>query len=210
MKRIAIVDDHNIIRIGLKLIIEQHDAFEVVGDYALGVEFIDDLDTLNPDIILLDIELPDSNGLDLIPSIIKNERSKVLILTSHDNFELVKKSLLLGASGFLNKDCDANVLLSALRSVDTDGFFIDPSLTSGIMEETLVKKGSPLDVLSDREIEIFDLLVKGLQYQEIGEQLFISHKTVEKHKRNILEKLELDSIQELVLLAVREGRLTIL
>lgn len=202
--RLAITDDHELVRAGLVQYLGASPGIEVIAEAANGAELLETLHTTSPDLLLLDMSMPGENGIDLI-SHIKSIYPGVLILvlSMHDEVNTVKRAMKAGASGYICKDCSPQVLLAAIRKVIATGKYLSP-----VMAEQLAYAATSPDpnnielVLSERELEIFRLIVEGKSVGEIAQQLFISDKTVSTHKCNLLSKLELKGVADLVRYAI--------
>ncbi|MBI3898210.1 MAG: response regulator transcription factor [Gammaproteobacteria bacterium] len=203
MIRVIIADDHTIVREGLKQLLAGAD-FEIVGEARDGHEAIECVRTLAADVLLLDMSMPKKSGIELIKQI-KSERPKlrVLVLSMHEEQQYAIRAIKAGASGYLTKDSASAQLISAIRKVAGGGAFISSAvaeqLALGAMPQT---EGPPHTALSDREYQVFQLLVSGKSVTEIGEQLNLSVKTVSTHKARLMEKLGLTNQTELVRYAI--------
>ncbi len=206
--RILLVDDHEIIRKGLKSILEARKDWEIVGEATTGREAVKKVEELKPDVVVLDISMPELNGLEAVRQIVRiAPRTEVLVLTMHESEELVREVLEAGARGYLLKSDAARQLISAIETLR----FHRPYLTSKVNEVVLTGYlgGKPLKGetsggrLTPREREIVQLLAEGLTNKEVATTLHISVKTAETHRTNIMRKLDLHSVSELVRYAVR-------
>lgn len=206
--KIAIVDDHKIVRDGIRALLLGQSEFTLSYEASSGENLKETIGDASPDLVLLDIELPDISGLDLIGFFKLKCNCKVLMLTAEMDEEIVCKAVDNGADGFLNKDVSGDELLIAMRTI-MDGepyfgqslsFMIYRSYKRKIKE---LKEIHAMPVITEREKEIIQCLSDGLSFKEIGEQLFISPRTVENHKNNLLQKLGLKNIIELVKYAIR-------
>ncbi len=207
--KILLVDDHKIVRDGLKAMLFGNQHIEVTGEAASGKHLMDLLAKTNTDVIILDIGLPDVSGIDLIPQIIiTNPETKILILSANCSEETITSAIKAGAHGFLHKDSSQDEFISAIVALhEGDGYFSEN--ISKLIYKSYIKKikeqNQEPKTLSERELEIIRLFSDGLSFKEIGEKLFISPRTVESHKNNILEKLELRNTIELVRYAFKSG-----
>ena len=210
MIRILITDDHAIVRSGLKLIFEQVSDFEVVGDAANGSELMECLRRGLPDIVLLDMDMPGVSGADLIARLQSSwPRLPLLVLSMHNEPKIALQALKAGASGYITKDCDLNILLPAVRAVAEHRKFISPGLAEKmVFEDAPATHNGILSLLTDREMQVFSLLVNGTSINEIAFQLAISNKTVSSHKAKMMEKLNQGSMADLMRYALRSGLLT--
>jgi DNA-binding NarL/FixJ family response regulator len=202
-KKIIIVDDHKIVRDGVKAILLGNQYFKVIHEAASGQELIEALSSLSPDLILLDLMLPDISGLELIGSTKELCNAKVLILTAEMNEETICEAVLNGADGFLNKDSSANELIEAMKKVIEGEPYFGINL-SALIHRSYTRKVKELHELNnmpditDREMEVIKHIANGLSFKEVAEKLFISPRTVENHKNNLLQKLELRNTIELL------------
>ena len=197
--KILICDDHKIVREGLKQILMQLEGVSLVSEAKDGNEAIAGMKRERYDIILLDISLPDLNGLEVLQAIkSKWPAANVLMLSMHPQEQYAIRALKLGASGYLTKDTASEELLQAVKKVSEGGKFISYMLAEGLASHvTHDKYRQKHDVLSDREFEIMIKLANGKPLQEIGNELFISNKTVSTYRRRIMEKMELNKNTEL-------------
>ena len=192
---IVLVDDHNMIRHGLKLIIESIKGLTIVGEASNGIEAVEKCSLHNPNIIIMDIHMPHMNGLDAIRKLKENGiNSKIIILTASKNREYIITANKLGVKGYLLKESQADNLIRAISEVAMGRTYLDPevALLLPINKKELSKERNSLDKissLSKREYEVLELLSKALSNREIGNKLFISEKTVKNHVTNIYKKL---------------------
>lgn len=216
MITILIVDDHAIVRSGLVSLLNDHHDIKVIGEAAEGDEAIAKALELKPDVVLMDLSMP--HGKDGLTATAELKKllpdSAILILTMHDDDEYLFRSIHAGASGYLLKNAPHEELLSAIQSIALGNAYLYPTATKRLMSEYLdkMKQGENADVyysLSDREKEILGWIAKGYSNKEIAEKLFISVKTVESHKSNLMEKLNLKTRPELVKFAIKKGLLSL-
>lgn len=208
MIRILIADDHPILRNGLKQIISGFDDMIVTGEAGTGDEVLKRLNEEPVDVLVLDMSMPGKSGIELIRQI-KTERPKlpILILSVHNEAQYAVRTLKAGASGYLCKDSASNQLVQAIRQVAAGGAFISEA-TAGYLAMTIGGQTAALEPharLSDREFEIFRMIVRGRSVSEIAEDLGLSVKTVSTHKMHILEKMEIDNAADLVRYAIQHG-----
>jgi len=204
MIRVALVDDHRIVREGLKKILALEDDIIVVGEAGSAEEALDLMDRTRPDILLLDISLPGRSGLDVIKDLVSiYSETGILVLTMHPEEVLAVRSLKAGASGYLNKDSASEELVSAVRRIYGGGRYITPSVADHLFSAFQGQTGEyPHEVLSDREYQVMLLIAQGKKNQEIGEVLAISARTVGTYRTRILQKLNLHSTADIVRYAV--------
>jgi len=207
--RILIVDDHSVLRAGIRALLDVQPDFDVVGEAGDGQEALARVRDLQPDIVLMDIGMPGMDGLAATRAI-KGFRpeTRILILTQHENKEYVIPALKIGASGYVLKRADGDELLTAIRAIVAGDTFFDPRVTGILVED--VRRDSqapidPLDTLTEREREVFVMLARGNTYQQIADALFITPKTVDFHRSNLVRKLNISSRSELIRYALQRG-----
>lgn len=210
--KVLLADDHALLRSGLTSLLGSEGGIEVIGEAENGREAIQKVQELNPDIVVMDIGMPVMNGMDATKQIMKrNGNVKVLVLTVHDNEEYLFQAFEAGAAGYLLKQAADTDLVNAIYTIARGDYFLYPSVTRTVVENFLEHprnghSSSPgYDSLTDRELEILKLLAEGYNCREIAETLFISAKTVETHKSNIMGKLDLHKRPELVRYAIQKG-----
>ncbi len=212
--KIVLVDDHKIMREGLRLLISGIDGLEVIGEAEDGREAIELVRERAPDIVVMDVGMPNLNGIEATRRILEDAPSvRVLALSMHADARFVMAMLDAGARGYVLKDCAFRELEQALRTIQGGHTYLSAPLSDVIVRD-YVEAGTPEqeDVgspLTTREREILQLLAEGRSTRDIAEELFISPKTVETHRRHIMEKLEIDSIAGLTKVAIREGLTTL-
>lgn len=211
MTKIIIADDHQLVAEGLKAIVEQNENNRVISMASNGAELLKQLEIVQPDLILLDIDMPVMNGMEALPLIKKKyPEVKVIVLTMHEEKSLVKKFTSLGAQGFVVKSTDQDELLMAINRVIYGGQYFSSSLTLNMIAQGMSPAtNSDFDdkkaILTDREVEILKLIAAGMSNKEIGEKLFISHRTVDTHRTNLMKKLEVNNIAGLIRYAIKHG-----
>ena len=212
--RIVLVDDEQMVRSGLRMILESEDGFEVVGEAGDGAAAVELVRRTDPDVVLMDIQMPGMNGLDATREIVALERddsSRVLILTTFDLDEYVYEALRAGASGFLLKRTPAEDLVAGVRVVAQGEALLSPSVTKRLIGEFARRPAADgptpavLDVLTEREREVLTLIAQGLSNQEIAGKLFLSEGTVKTHIKRIFYKLDLRDRTQAVILAYNVG-----
>jgi DNA-binding NarL/FixJ family response regulator len=212
-KRILIIDDHPLFREGLKAIIERDSRFEVIGEAGNGREGLQLTKKLKPDMIIVDISLPDRSGIQLTREIrTLLSTTRILIVSMHSKIDYIAEAFQAGATGYVVKESASERLLQGLESVANGDYFLDSSVSHAVVEN-LMK--SPLkeakitdadyDTLTPREQEVLRLLAEGLSSKKVAEKLFISPKTVENHRSNIMNKLGLHNTIELIRYAAKLG-----
>jgi DNA-binding NarL/FixJ family response regulator len=209
--RLLLADDHQLMRQGLKALILEEAGMEIVGEADNGKEVVALAVKLRPHIVIMDIAMPGLNGIEATRQIINaNPQTKVIALSGHDSTQFVREMLSAGASAYLLKKRAYEELTQAIREVMKGKKFLSPDVTQGVMD-AYVKHSSLRDekpafvMLTDREREVLQRLAEGHATKETADTLSVSVKTVETHRRNIMEKLNLHSIAELTKYAVREG-----
>lgn len=206
--RIVVADDHAVLREGICALIAQHDDMQVVGEASNGVEALAKIEALAPDIALMDITMPEMDGLEATRQIqIRSPQTRVLILTQHDNKEYVLSLLKAGAAGYILKKAGGAELLDAIRAVHAEGAYLHPGITRDVMARAMQTDAGAATAphLSEREREVLRLVAEGLSSREIADRLCLSAKTVITHRANIMEKLGVHNRAELVKYAIREG-----
>jgi two-component system response regulator NreC len=209
--RILIVEDHAIIREGLSSLLSTTGEFEIVGEAENGRKAVDLAERLRPDLILTDLSMPKMDGMDMIDTIKRQSPStKIIALTVHRGEEYVLATLKAGADGYVLKEASYVELMMAVRSVLSGKHYLSPEISGKLIEGYLEgrKSGQPqslLETLSKREREILKLIGEGYKNREIADMLFISVNTVEKHRSNIMEKLNVHSTASLIALAIEKG-----
>jgi len=205
--RVMIVDHHAVVRTGLRLLIATQADMETVGEAGSAAEAIAEARSLKPDLILLDVVMPDESGLQALPMLLHEQpEAKILILSMEDDPRYVREAFAAGAHGYLLKEAGANEVVSAIREVAQGGRYVHPELGARLIETEPSPKRGRDDPLSDREHEVLRLLALGHTNQEIANQLFISVRTAETHRAHIMKKLQLGSRAELVRYALANDR----
>ena len=205
--RILIVDDHAIVRAGLRLLVDAEEDLETVGEAGDGREAIFEARSSKPDVILMDVVMPEQGGIETLPTLLhERPEVKVLILSMEDDPRYVRAAFAAGASGYVLKEAADNELVDAIREVARGGRYVHPELGARLVEaEVAAERKAENDPLSEREHEILRLLALGHTNQEIAKQLFISVRTAETHRAHIMQKLQLNTRAELVSYALANG-----
>ena len=205
--RVLVVDDHTIVRDGIRSLLARRKDIEVVGEAADGEQAIAQASELQPDVILMDIAMPGTDGLQ---ATLKIHRSfpgiRILVLTQYENKEYVFPLLRAGACGYLVKLTRAADLIDAIRAVYTEGAYLPPGIVQRVLNGIAQPNaGAPQPILSEREKEVIRLIASGASSREIAEKLHISVRTVDTHRANVMERLGVHSSAELIVCAIREG-----
>ena len=213
--RIVLVDDHAVLRAGLTALLNAEADMTVVGEAGDGAASLPVVADRQPDVVLLDINMPNMGGLEALGELRKvAPKSRVLILTMHDDQTYLRQALAQGAAGYVLKQAADTELLTAIRTVYHGGAFLHPSHAQSLLAPTPVAtagqtNSNDLSLLSERELEVLKLIALGHANKEIAEMLFLSVKTVETYKTRIMEKLNLTSRAALVRFALKHGLLTV-
>lgn len=217
---VMVVDDHIVVRSGLKSLLGSQDGIEVVAEASNGIEAINQAVSIRPDVIVMDISMPEMDGLEATRRLQqKAPESKVLALTVHEDKQYFFEMLGAGAKGYISKKAAADELVSAIRTVASGNVYLQPTLARWLLEDYYqmaqqVRSGAGqkfeidtagLEVLSKRERQVLEMVGEGLTTPEIGEKLDLSPKTVSRHRERIMNKLNLHSCADLVKFAVRTG-----
>ncbi|HEX6384478.1 MAG TPA: response regulator transcription factor [Anaerolineae bacterium] len=209
--KLILADDHFVVRSGLRMLLEARPDFEIVGEAETGVEAVEKVNALQPDVVLMDIQMPDMGGIEATRRIKKaHANTAVLALTMHEDDQYFFEMLQAGASGYVPKRAAPDELVSAICTVQRGDVFLYPSLATRLVQRFLgrteVDDGAALyDDLTPREQEVLVLIAEGLTNAEIAEKLVISIKTVDRHRENIMRKLDLHSRVSLVKYAIKMG-----
>ncbi len=208
--RILLVDDHTILRAGLRSLLSDYPDFQVVGEAADGAEALTRVNELKPDVVVMDIGMPGVNGLVATRQILQvHPETRILILTQYDNKEYVLPLLKLGAAGYVLKQTVDTELVTGIRAVARGESFLYPPIAKIMLDayrdDAATSSGDPYTELSDREREILVLVAQGRSTREIAELLHISPNTVDVHRARLMRKLDLHSIAEISAFAVRRG-----
>jgi DNA-binding NarL/FixJ family response regulator len=212
--RVVLAEDHTIVREGLRFILSSETDLQVVGEATDGFEAIRHVRACKPDLVLLDLSMPKMNGMDAIKEIKRASPStRVLVLTVHKTESYVLAALRAGADGYVLKEGTAAELALGVRSVLQGHRYLSPQISATVIDGYLeaakaVGPRSPFDELTKREREVLKLIAEGFRSREIAQQLCISPKTVEKHRSNLMGKLELHNVQALTAYAIEKGLVT--
>lgn len=208
---VLLADDHDLVRQGLKAALRGYPEFSVVGEARDGMEAVREAKKTNPDLVVMDVRMPKLNGIEACREIRSAvPGANVLMLTSYSDEEAVMQAIVAGASGFLLKDVQTNDLIAAMRVVGRGGKTLDPASSAAVIEQ--IRRGNIVTEedrlaaqLTERELKILDLIAEGLTNREIGEQLYLSEKTVKHHVSDILSKLGMTRRVEAAGFAIRRA-----
>jgi DNA-binding NarL/FixJ family response regulator len=208
--KILLADDHKIVRDGLRTLVEKEPDMEVVGEAENGRKAVKLTRELSPDLVIMDVTMSDLNGIEAARQIHKETPDvKVIALSMHSDRRFVAGMLEAGASGYLLKDCAFEELTRAIKNVISNKIYLSPGITDVVVKDYLGKSTkashSAFSDLTNREREVLQLLAEGRSTKQIAESLHVSVKTIETHRRQIMEKLDIHSIAELTKYALREG-----
>lgn len=204
---VLVVDDHELVRAGLRALLDGEEGLEVVGEAANGLDAVTEAARLRPDLVLLDMRLPDIGGAEVCRRILEAEpEMKVLVLTSFDEDEEISASLLAGASGYVMKDIPPSELVHTILGVVQGRTILDPGVARRVFEGQLGRPNSDGDeAISPREHEVLELMARGMRNREIAQELWISEPTVKTHVSHIIRKLGQSDRTQAILVAMKRG-----
>ena len=208
MNKISVIlaDDHAVVRMGFKLLLQDTKDITVVGEAESGEEVIKLLNTLTADIIVMDLSMPGIGGLETISRVVSKAKSpKILILSAHEDAIHPKRSLKAGANGYLSKRGAPEELIKAIRQIHSGNMYIEPSIAQKVAMSQMGGETSPVEILSEREFDVFMALASGKTVNQIAETLHLSPRTVGTHLYNIKQKLNASNQTELALIAIKSG-----
>jgi len=209
--QVILVDDHSIVRQGIRSIIAQDPDISVVGEASDGKEAVKLAREKSPDIVIMDITMPLLNGLEASHQILKqNKKIKILILSMHDNRAFIENALGFGVRGYILKDSATDEIIRAIREVQEGRYFLSSKISSFVVQDFVNKKKKKMrlrsiSILTDREREILQLIAEGLNNKEVAQRLKLALKTVMVHRNNIMRKLEIHNQAQLIRFALKEG-----
>lgn len=209
---VMIADDHSMIREGLKQLLELEGDFKVIAEACDGVDCLDKLSEVKPDILLLDINMPNMNGLEVLQKMKdKKMKVKVLVLTVHNEVEYLLKAVDIGVNGYLLKDSESSELKKAILAVVSGEDYIQPSMIPVLNAKKLDlnKDNAKIEKLTRRELEVLKLLAFGMYNKEVAEKLNISERTVKNHVSNIFKKIDVTDRTQAAVFAIRNNLITI-
>jgi DNA-binding NarL/FixJ family response regulator len=209
--RVLIADDHKIMLAGLRSLLEKHDSFEVVAEAENGRKAVQLAQEKEPDVVVMDVSMPDLNGIEATTQITESlPTTRVIALSMHSDKRFVMGMLRAGASGYLLKDCASQELATAIQRVAEGKKYLSPEITGVVIDDFLL--GAPADEaaagaspLSAREREVLQLIAEGWSTKQIAAHLYVSIKTIETHRRQLMKKLDLHNVADLTKYALREG-----
>lgn len=209
-KRILIIEDHTLLRAGLRALLTQGDEFEVAGEFDNGRDAVRAIGTLEPDLVLMDLSMPGMNGIEAITEIKRRDpAARILVLTIHRGEEYIQESLRAGANGYVLKDASQDELRVAIRSVLSGKTYLSPdvsaSVVNGYLNKDTERANTPWSALTHREREVLKLVAEGHSNRSIAQFLSLSVKTVEKHRSNVMRKLDLHNAAMLTAYAIEKG-----
>ena len=206
--RVILLDDHSVVRMGFKMLIESESDMEVICEAEYGEEGIKVFKELKPDVVVMDITMPGIGGLESIERILAfDKNAKILVLSAHEDSVQPKRVLNAGALGYLTKRSAAEELIKAIRSISCGKKYLEATIAQQMAITQLSGENNPVEVLSDREFEVFMALAKGKSTNEIAETMHLSPRTVGTHLYNIKQKLNANNSAEIALIAIRCGLL---
>jgi two-component system response regulator NreC len=210
MIRIVVVDDHAVVRSGLRLLLNAEDDMEVVGDAGNARDAIFEVRAAKPDVVLLDVVMPGESGIEALPQVLHEApEAKVLMLSMQDDPNYVREAFAAGASGYVLKEAVDAEVVAAIRDVAAGNHYVHPALGALLVgADAAAQAAAAADPLSDREREVLKMLALGHTNQEIAQQLYISVRTAETHRAHIMRKLQLSTRAELVRYAIEHGHLS--
>ena len=204
--RILLADDHAVVRQGFRMILSAAPDMEVVGEALNGREAVDLAATHKPDVVVMDVTMPELNGIEATRRIVgSGGKARVLALSMHKDAVYVREILRAGASGYLLKDAIDSDLLAAVRSVAQGNGYLSPAISEAVLSDYRKHVQDPIDLLSSREREVLQMIAEGRTNKEIAQTLTLSVYTVDAHRSRIMEKLNLHTTGELVRFAMRKG-----
>jgi len=204
--RILLADDHAVVRQGFKMLLDAQPDMEIVGEACNGREAAEKAEELRPDVVVMDVAMPELNGIEATRRLAASvPRTRVIALSMHKDSVYVREILRAGARGYLLKDSGADDLVSAIRAVARGESYLSPSVSNAVLDDYRRHVTNPIDLLTSREREVLQMLAEGKTNKEIAGVLNLSVYTVDAHRGRIMEKLNLHSINDLVRFAVRNG-----
>ena len=207
MIKVLLTDDHALVRTGIKRLLEDSEQVEIVGEADSGESCMQMAQSLEPDVILMDVNMPGIGGVEASRRILqRNPDQKIIVLTIHTEQTFPKRLLEIGAKGYLTKECDTQEMINAIKQVHSGGSYIEPRIAQQLALSMLPgNEGNPVDRLSRREFQVMLMIAHGLSNNAISEKLCLSPKTVSTYRSRLLEKLGAHSEVDLIRIAVEQG-----
>ncbi len=208
---IVIVDDHTIVRQGLRKLLEEEDYLKITGEAMNGREAVQKVQELKPDVVIMDIAMPILNGIEAARQIKQSTlKTKVIILSMHDHTRYIRELLSIGVSGYLLKNAVSDDIIQAIKTAVKGETFLSPSISSRVIEDYVgmnqkTSQDELYNNLTNREREVFQMMVEGYSTKKISEMLCLSPSTIKSHRSNIMEKLKMENISKLIQYAIHLG-----
>ncbi len=204
--KVMLVDDHAVVRMGFRLLLQGSQDIDVVGEAQSGEEAVKQFQALAPDVVVMDISMPGIGGLEAIARVLaKSPQQKILVLSAHEDVMHARRVLKAGAAGYLTKRSAADVLMEAIRSVYKGNIYLEPMIAQAMAVAQVSGSKNPVDALSEKEFKVFIELAKGKSVQEIADVMSLSPRTIGTHLYNIKQKLSAANSAELAIIAIRAG-----
>ena len=204
--KIILVDDHAVVRAGVRRLLEQESLFDVIGEAESGEKAYQLFGELNPDVMVMDLSMPGMGGLEAIRRILmRDEKARILVLSMHEDLSFANQALKLGAKGYLIKNTLGDDLVKAIEAISQGDIFLSDEIAKKIAMQSITGAQDPIHTLSAREFEIFRLLAEGLEVDAIATTLNISPKTVSNYQTMIKQRLNINSPVELIRFAIKAG-----
>ncbi|MDO9475347.1 MAG: response regulator transcription factor [Pseudohongiella sp.] len=204
--KVMLVDDHAVVRMGFKLLLQGSPDIEVIGEAQSGEEAVRLFQALAPDVLVMDISMPGIGGLEAIDRVLaKDPQQKILVLSAHEDVMHARRVLKAGAAGYLTKRSAAEVLMEAIRAVHKGQLYLEPQIAQAMAMEQVSGSKNPVDALSEKEFKVFIELAKGKSVQDIADVMSLSPRTIGTHLYNIKQKLDAANSAELAIIAIRAG-----
>lgn len=207
MIKVLLVDDHELVRLGIKRLLQDVHGFKVLGEASTGEDAVLLAKELMPDVVVMDVQMPGIGGLEATRKMLRhNPDIKILALTVYEDEPYPSRLLQAGAAGYITKGCDPEEMIRAIRTIHSGQRYISPTIAQQIAIKRFTKgEESPLDILSERELQIMLMITQGMKVQDIAKKLCLSPKTVNSYRYRIFEKLNIKSDVDLTLMAMRLG-----
>lgn len=204
--KVMLVDDHAVVRMGFRLLLQGASDIDVVGEASSGEEAVRQFQELAPDVLVMDISMPGIGGLEAIDRVLAKQPSqKILVLSAHEDVMHARRVLKAGAAGYLTKRSAAEVLIEAIHTVHKGSVFLEPMIAQAMAVEQVSGSKNPVDTLSEKEFKVFIALAKGKSVQDIADTMSLSPRTIGTHLYNIKQKLNAANSAALAIIAIRAG-----